>query len=77
MKTAILFFLNWRNYVLLTLGAIAICLIMSEPTGDNWLAVFTATKLLGVGAGYAFWRLFDRWEKSGKLPEVRTMFSDL
>lgn len=59
-------FTNYRYYVLLVLGLIALIGIMAVPAENlpkfYWLYVLVSTKLIGFTAVYVFARLVKRWE---------------
>lgn len=64
--------LNWRYYVLLLLGFIAMIGIFGIPADDNpaWFSYMILSKVIGVGAGYAMYRLIEHWNKNNLIPEL-------
>ena len=64
-------FLNWRYYVLLLLGFVAIIGIFGVPDDDSptWFGDMIFSKAVGFGAGYAIYRLIEHWSKKKLIPE--------
>lgn len=64
-------FLNWRYYVLLLLGFVAIIGIFGVPDDDSptWFGDMIFSKVVGFGAGYAIYRLIKHWSKKNLIPE--------
>lgn len=65
-------FLNWRYYVLLLLGFVAMIGIFGIPADDNpaWFSDMILSKVIGFGAGYAMYRLIEHWSKNNLIPEL-------
>lgn len=65
-------FLNWRYYVLLLLGFVAIIGIFGVPDDDSptWFGDMIFSKVVGFGAGYAMYRLIKNWSKNNLIPEL-------
>lgn len=65
---------NYRYYVLLLLGCLALIGIMSVPAEElptrYWVYTLISSKVIGFTAMYAFDRLLSRWEKRGTIPEL-------
>lgn len=65
---------NYRYWVLMVLGTIAIVGIMAVPADElpitSWVYVLVSSKLIAVAAGYVFHRLYLRWEKRGTIAEL-------
>ena len=68
---------NYRYWVMLILGVIAVLGIMAVPADKvpftSWLYMLVSSKLIAVAAGYIFHRLYLRWKKRGTI-EVLTNF---
>ena len=64
--------LNWRYYVLLLLGFVAMIGIFGVPADDNpaWFSDMILSKVIGFSAGYAMYRLIDHWSKNNLIPEL-------
>ena len=65
-------FLNWRYYVLLLLGFVAIIGIFGVPDDDSptWFGDMIFSKVVGFGAGYSMYRLIENWSKNNLIPEL-------
>lgn len=65
---------NYRYYVLLLLGGLALIGIMAVPAEElptrYWVYTLISSKVIGFAAMYAFARLVSRWEKRGTIPEL-------
>lgn len=65
---------NYRYWVLMVLGTIAMVGIMAVPADElpitSWVYVLVSSKLIAVTAGYIFHRLYLRWEKRGTIAEL-------
>lgn len=65
---------NYRYWVLMLLGTIAMVGIMAVPADElpinSWVYVLVSSKLIAVAAGYIFHRLYLRWEKRGTIAEL-------
>ena len=71
---------NYRYWVLLILGTIAMLGIMAVPADElpftSWLYTLVSSKLRAVAAGYIFCRLDLRWEKRGTIDELTNFVSN-
>lgn len=67
MKKYLIPLLNWRVLVLTALAMLAFLLLAGE-TDD--MTVFLFIKVLGIGCGYACYRLGNRWDKLGLIDEL-------
>lgn len=65
---------NYRYWVLLILGTIAMVCILAVPDDDlpitNWVHALVASKLMAIVTAYLFHRLYTMWEKSGAIKEL-------
>lgn len=65
---------NYRYWVLLILGTIAMVCILAVPADDlpitNWVHALVASKLMAIVTAYLFHRLYTMWEKSGAIKEL-------
>lgn len=73
-------FFNWRYYVLLAIGIIAICGIFAVPDDSLgirlWTFYLVITKLIGLTAAYYNYKLTTYWEKKGLIPELSTYIKE-
>ena len=64
---------NYRYYVLLLLGCLALIGIMAVPDEElptrYWFYALISSKVIGITAMYAFAGLVSRWKKRGTIPE--------
>lgn len=71
---------NYRYWVLLMLGTIAMAGITAVPVDElpflSWVYVLVSSKLIAVAAGYIFHRLYLRWEKRGTIAELTNFVSN-
>lgn len=69
---------NYRYYVLLILGLVAIIGIFSIPSDNclNWFEVLVISKLIGIAATFAAIFLTDRWLRTNKFPELNKYLED-
>lgn len=71
---------NYRYWVLLILGTIAMVGIMAVPVDElpflSWVYVLVSSKLIAVAADYIFHRLYLRWEKRGTIDELTNFVSN-
>lgn len=71
---------NYRYWVLLILGTIAMLGIMAVPADElpftSWLYTLVSSKLIAVASGYIFHRLYLRWEKRGTIDELTDFVSN-
>lgn len=70
--------LNWRYYVLLLLGFVAIAGILGGPADDSptWLSDLIFSKVIGFGAVYIFCKLAGYWSKRNFIPEFDEIIKD-
>ena len=65
---------NYRYWVLMVLGTLAMAGIMAVPADElpitSWGYVLVSSKLIAVAAGYVFRQLYLRWEKRGTIAEL-------
>ena len=61
--------LNWRYYVLMVVGMIAVIGTFSVPIDDQplgaWLLALIIPKIIGFGAWYLIFRMCDYWDARG------------
>lgn len=66
--------LNWRYYVLMVVGMIAVIGTFSVPIDDQpfgaWLLALIIPKIIGFGAWYIIFRMCDYWDARGLIPEM-------
>ena len=71
---------NYRYWVMLILGVIAVLGIMAVPADEapftSWLYMLVSPKLIAVAAGYIFHRLYLRREKRGAINELTNFVSN-
>ena len=71
---------NYRYWVLLIMGAIAMLGIVAVPVDElpflSWVYVLVLSKLIAVAASYIFYRLYLRWEKRGTIDELTNFVSN-
>lgn len=71
---------NWRYYVLAALAAVTVAGVFAEPTeslgSEAWLGALVASKLVGVAAGYAVYKLAARWAAQGDIPELTNLITE-
>ncbi len=71
---------NYRYWVLLIMGTIAMLGIMAVPVDElpflSRVYVLVSSKLIAVAAGYIFHRLYLRWEKRGTIEELTKFVSN-
>ena len=71
---------NYRYWVLLIMGAIAMLGIVAVPVDElpflSWVYVLVSSKLITVAAGYIFYHLCLRWEKRGTIEELTNFVSN-
>ena len=65
---------NYRYYVLLMLGTIAIVGLIASPSDSlsfgKWLCVFVATKVVALLAGFILYAFMKYWASYGTIPEL-------
>ena len=71
---------NYRYWVLLIMGAIAMLGIVAVPVDElpflSWVYVLVSSKLIAVAAGYIFHRLYLRWKKRETIDELTNFVSN-
>ena len=71
---------NYRYWVMLILGVIAVLGIMAVPADEapftSWLYMLVSPKLIAVAAGYIFHRLCLRWGSRGTIEELTNFVSN-
>ena len=71
---------NYRYWVLLILGVIAVLGILAVPADElpftSWLYILVSSKLITVAAGYIFYRLCLRWRARGTIEELTNFVSN-
>ena len=71
---------NYRYWVLLILGVIAVLGILAVPADElpftSWLYILVSSKLITVAAGYIFYRLYLRWGSRGTIEELTNFVSN-
>lgn len=70
---------NYRYWVLWVLGTATILGVMIMPADElpilSWLCVLVLSKLMAFVTGYVFYLLCCRWDKRGRIPELRDLLS--
>ena len=65
---------KYRYWVLFIVMGLCVVLTMLDVNGDVTGVVFVylivSSKLLAVGFGYLYYRLYKRWEAKGTIPEL-------
>lgn len=73
-------FLNWRYYILLVIGLIAICGIFAIPDESlkmgTWTFNLIISKIIGLTAAYYNYKLTAYWEKKGLIPELSRFITE-
>lgn len=68
---------NWRYYILIVVGLIAILGVFSVPIDDQpfgkWIASLIISKVIGLGALYLNYRMVVYWETRNRIPEMTKM----
>lgn len=71
---------NWRYYLLLILGVVAICGIFAIPDDNleigKWTLYIILSKLIGLTAAYCNYKLITYWEKKGLIPELSRFITE-
>lgn len=66
--------LNWRYYVLMVVGLIAILGVFSVPIDDQpfgkWIMALILSKVIGLGALYLNYKMVVYWDARGLIPEM-------
>ena len=72
--------LNWRYYVLMVVGMIAVIGTFSVPIDDQpfgaWLLALILSKVIGLGALYLNYRMVVYWEARNRIPEMSKMMQE-
>ncbi|WP_300897652.1 hypothetical protein [uncultured Alistipes sp.] len=72
--------LNWRYYILMAVGLIAILGLFSVPIDDlpfgRWIAALIISKVIGLGALYLNYRMVAYWEARNRIPEMSKMMQE-
>ena len=67
---------NYRYWVLLIVCGLCVVLLMLDVDDTKQLPAATfayivvSSKVLAIGAGYLYWKLYKRWEAKGTIPEL-------
>lgn len=68
---------NWRYQTLMIIAFIAIVGILSVPhSNENWWMTLITSKVIGFCAAFAYTKLFLKWSKDGKLPELEQLIKE-
>ena len=68
---------NWRYHILMVIAFIAIVGILSVPRShENWWVTLITSKVIGFCAAFAYLKLFFKWSKDGKLPELEQLIKE-
>ena len=66
--------LNWRYYILMVVGLIAILGVFSVPIDDQpfgkWITALIFSKVIGFGALYLNYKMVVYWEARNRIPEM-------
>lgn len=69
--------LNWRYYILIIVGMIAVLGVFSMPIDDlpfgEWISALVLSKIIGFGAFYLNYRMVAYWESRDLIPEMSKM----
>jgi len=69
--------LNWRYYILMVVGLIAILGVFSMPIDElpfgEWISALILSKVIGFGALYLNYRMVAYWEARNRIPEMTKM----
>ena len=69
--------LNWRYYILMVVGLIAILGVFSVPIDDQpfgkWITALILSKVIGFGALYLNYKMVVYWEVRNRIPEMTKM----
>lgn len=73
-------FLNWRYYIVLVIGLVAIFGIFAIPNESLGMGAWTfnliISKLIGLAAAYYNYKLTAYWEKKGLIPELSKFITE-
>ena len=65
---------NYRYWLLFIVMGLCVVLTMldvnEDVTGVVFVYLIVSSKLLTVGFGYLYYRLYKRWEAKGTIPEL-------
>lgn len=67
---------NYRYWVLFIVSGLCAVLLMLDVDNTKQLPAATfayivvSSKVLAIGAGYLYWKLYKRWEAKGTIPEL-------
>ena len=65
---------NYRYWLLFIVMGLCVALTMldvnEDVTGVVFIYLIVSSKLLAVGFGYLYYRLYKRWEAKGTIPEL-------
>lgn len=71
---------NYRYWLLLIVGFVAMCGTFAVPVDtlplSVWTWVLVSTTAAGFAAWYLWYRLLKRWEKRGTIPELTEFAKD-
>ncbi len=77
MKKALL---NYRYYVMMIVGFVAILGVISIPNEElpimKWTLALLLSKGIGLGAGYGLYKLVAYWESKNLVPELSKMIEE-
>lgn len=69
--------LNWRYYILMVVGLIAILGVFSVPIDDQpfgkWITALILSKVIGFGALYLNYKMVVYWEARNRISEMTKM----
>lgn len=72
--------LNWRYWVLLAIGSVALIGIFGSPEeyeGFAWWVAFIISKVIGFYFGYLYFRLFMYWDGRNEIAELSRLAKDV
>ncbi|MCI1778808.1 MAG: hypothetical protein LKI53_02495 [Bacteroidales bacterium] len=71
---------NYRYYVMFLLMTVAVLGIFSVPIDEqpfiSWLYCLISSKLIGLASGWILYKLIQRWDRMGTIPEFTNMSND-
>ena len=74
LKKAKAIITNYRYWVLFIVMGLCVVFTMldvnEDVTGVVFVYLIVSSKLLAVGFGYLYYRLYTRWEAKGTIPEL-------
>lgn len=71
--------LNWRYWVLLAIGSVALIGIFGTPEdyeGFAWWVAFFVSKAIGFYLGYLYFRLFMYWDDRNEIAELSKLVNN-